>query len=106
MTIELDGSFNGSIYITFERYEAIRMLEERILLNDIYYTDSKFKEFGKKRFENVIYELEDGSYMKFLMDRNDHNKKYDRMNNYLIVTMNYFTEIITDVKPNFQIVKY
>lgn len=105
ITIELESSINGFIYITFERYEAIRMLEERILLNDLFYTIPEPSKSENGSFGNVIYELEGGTFIRYLEEINEDKKRLNHMHNYVLVTMDYFIEIVTDVEPNFHIIK-
>jgi len=84
--------------INFGAVSALRMLDEGILLNELYnnQTIAKYKNNG---FSNVIYQVLEGEFDTFV--RNACNELYDylKLKHFIIITMNYVTEVISEWEP-------
>ena len=86
---------NNLIILDFGCVLAVRMIDEGALLNDGIYDENELNEFGENAYKNVIYEVEGGEFKK-QMGEVSGDKEFDRLyTHYLIVTLNYFIEIIT-----------
>ena len=98
--IKLENWHNGRIInyikLEFKNMYSVRVFEEGKALNKIFEDIMKFKPDRRK---NVIYEVEDGDYAKEV--RKIVGKKLigTKIYQYVIVTENFFFEIVTASEP-------
>lgn len=104
LTVKLYDS-HYFVFVTFKRYEAIRMIEEGMLLMNYIYSAPEFEKYKQDDFDNTIYEIIDGTYVKYLDEIHDNYLKTNERHAYIFVTLNYVTEIVTDVQPHFEVIK-
>lgn len=104
LTVQL-YDLNFFVIVTFKRYKAIRMIEEGMLLMNYIYSAPEFEKYKQDDFNNTIYEIIDGTYVKYLDEINNNNLKTKEMHAYIFVTMNYVTEIVTDTIPHIEVIK-
>lgn len=91
-----------TVNIEFGNVSAIRMLDEGIILKDIFQFDSNI---DHNNFSNIIYKIHDNDFEKYVKEIS--NELFEELNltNYLIVTMNYVIEVITSWEPSMEILK-
>lgn len=104
LTVQL-YDLNFFVIVTFKRYKAIRMIEEGMLLMNYIYSAPEFEKYKQDDFNNTIYEIIGGTYVKYLNEINNNNLKTKEMHAYIFVTMNYVTEIVTDTIPHIEVIK-
>lgn len=101
LIIELKGKSN-KITMTFGAVEAIRMLDEGIVQAELY-SDDEIKKYKKNKFENVIYEAEEGEFKqkmkKVSLGFIDNDVKH-----YILITENYNIDIITYWEPEIDVI--
>lgn len=92
------------ININFGVISAFRMLDEGIILEEIF-DKNEISKYRKNNFSNTIYKIRGGEFSNFI--KNTSNVLYDYLDlkHYLIVTMNYVIEIISTWEPNIEILK-
>ena len=59
------------------------------------YEDAEFEHYRKKEFDNVLYRINNGQYSLFTKKYMGDLFEYEKPIHYIIVTLNYFIEVIT-----------
>ncbi|MEG0415796.1 MAG: hypothetical protein RR565_06630 [Erysipelothrix sp.] len=98
LLIELENlSHKVSLY--FGAVSASRMIDEGVLLNGYLYNDNELNKYKPDRFANVIYEIESGEFGTFIHEQ--YGQLYEILNlkHYLIITMNYCIDIVSQWEP-------
>ncbi|BCJ92679.1 hypothetical protein acsn021_02480 [Anaerocolumna cellulosilytica] len=93
-----------TININFGVVAAFRMLDEGILLNEVFYNNEIIK-FKNNKFANVIYKIENGEFGNFIKNACNELYSYLELEHYTIVTMNYIIEIISSGEPDIKVKK-
>lgn len=88
---------NNNVRIFFGVVHSVRMFDEGIV-QDLY-SDAETERLKKDEFKNVIYEIKGGEYLKSVCEISQGFVDQDRAKHYVVVTLNYFIEVITDFKP-------
>lgn len=101
LIIELKSD-NFLVIMNFGVVQAIRMLDEGIVQNELY-SDNELEKFKKDGFRNVIYEVTGGEFAKQI-----HTISGDYWDNlapkhYVVITKNYNIDIITEWEPEINI---
>ena len=93
------SSVRHNVFINFGAVSAIRMLDEGIVLNNLF-DDKQIEEFRKHGFDNTIYQILDGEFDRFV--RKIGGDLCDCLNfkHYIVVSLNFIVEIITEWEPN------
>lgn len=101
--IHLENKEN-KIEIDFGALYAIRILDEGVVLLELF-NENEFDRYQKGGFDNTIYKLEQGEFGNFVKKING-NISYDAMQyeHYLVVTLNYYIEIISPWKPEIRVI--
>ena len=98
--IELENCHNGRIInyikLEFKNVYSVRVFEEGKALNKIFEDRIKFEPDHRK---NVIYEVEDGDYAKEVRKIVGRKLIGTKIYQYVIMTENYFFEIVTASEP-------
>ena len=98
--IKLENWHNGRIInyikLEFKNMYSVRVFEEGMALNKIFEDIIKFKPDRRK---NVIYEVEDGDYVKEVRKIVGRKLIGTKIYQYVIMTENYFFEIVTASEP-------
>ena len=96
------SSVRHKVRIDFGAVSAVRMLDEGIVLND-FFDDRQTEEFQKHGFGNTIYQIIDGEFDKFV--RKIGGDLYDclRFKHYMIISLNFIVEVITEWEPDIAI---
>ena len=98
--IKLENWHNGRIInyikLEFKNMYSVRVFEEGKALNKIFEDMMKFKPDRRK---NVIYEVEDGDYAKEVRKIVGRKLIGTKIYQYVIVTENFFFEIVTASEP-------
>lgn len=97
-------SAEHKVLINFGAVSAIRMLDEGIVLNDLF-DDEQIRAFRKKGFDNIIYQITDGEFAGFIRKIDGGLSECLNLKHYIIISLNYIIEIITEWKPEIVIVK-
>lgn len=95
-------SDNNHVVLTFGMVQAIRMLDEGIVQKELY-SDSEVERFKKNVFRNVIYEVTEGEFAKQIKNIADEYWTTLDIKHYVIITQNYNIDIITEWKPEINI---
>lgn len=97
-------SSKHKVVIKFGVVSAVRMLDEGIVLNDLF-NEEQIKDFRNKWFDNTIYLISDGEFDSFI--KKTCGELYDCLSfkHYVIVSLNYIVEVITEWEPDIVIEK-
>ena len=92
------------VNMDFGVVSAIRMLDEGIVLNELF-KDESIGEFRKQKFENIIYQIVDGEFGGFIRKIGGDLCNCFRMKHYIVITLNYVVEIITEWEPDISVIE-
>lgn len=84
--------------LDFGSVSAVRMLEEGVALDNLFH-GAEFEDLKNTGFSNVIYQLDGGEFGAFIQKTSKGLYEYLELKHYVIVTMNYIIEIITQWEP-------
>ena len=101
LTIEL-SSANVCVMLKFGMVQAVRMLDEGIVQNDLY-SDAAVKEYKDNNFTNVIYEVQQGEFAKQISKISGEYGKILRLKHYVVITQNYNLDIVTEWEPTIEV---
>ncbi len=100
-------SLDYIITLDFGRVVAINIFDEGIM-QQAYFDDENDERAEKLKnncYPNLIYEVKGGKYMKLVEEMNCGLYAHLIKHHYVIVTMNYVTEIIAEVLPEIKVQK-
>lgn len=100
--IELE-SFTHKILINFWDSSAVRMMEEGTLLNNAPYSEQELLKYKSDNFSNTIYKVVDGEFGNFIKDKCRDICEYSDYKHYLIITLNYCIDIVTQWEPEIEV---
>lgn len=103
LIIELSSN-HTYVVIKFGIVQAVRMLDEGIVQNNIY-CDSEIKKYKDDNFRNVIYEVQEGEFGKQITQISEGYGEYLNLRHYVVITQNYNIDIITEWEPTIEISK-
>lgn len=89
-----------SINIEFNQVYSIRVFEEHSAVWKIFEESLKFDD---NHYENVIYEIENGDYSSDIRKFAGEKLCGITVKQYVIFTLNYYFEIVTDSEPTIKI---
>lgn len=101
--IELESK-EHMVNIIFGVVSAIRMLDEGIVLKGVF-DEHQIQKYKKGGFANTIYEIEGGEFGKFTESIAGELYEYLGLKHYIIITMNYLIEVISEWEPQINIMK-
>jgi hypothetical protein len=92
------------VNIDFGAITAFRMLDEGIVMEGLFDEKAIIK-YRERNFSNIIYKVKEGEFGKTI--KNASNGLYDALGleHYIIITMNYIIEVITQWEPNIEVLK-
>ena len=90
-----------SISIEFNQVYSIRVFEEHSAVWKIFEESLKFDD---NHYENVIYEIENGDYTNDIKNAAGENLYGITIKQYVVFTLNYYFEIVTDSEPTIKII--
>lgn len=91
--ISLIGKKNN-VKIEFEGTPIIHCMDESDMLGDGY-NEEEIERLKKCQYKNTIYKIINGEFKRYIQHKFNGTDNYD---SYIIVTENYFIEIMTDSK--------
>lgn len=103
LTIKLESN-EYCVNIFFGGGASLRMLEEGIVLENIFSGDDA-KKYEKDKFYNVIYKIQDSEFNKFIKSISNELFDFLKLKHYVVVTMNYIIEVITQWEPEIEVVE-
>ncbi|QSX06716.1 hypothetical protein JYG23_04495 [Sedimentibacter sp. zth1] len=86
------------VTLDFGAITALRVLDEGIILGDLFNRD-EIKRLKGEKFKNIIYLINDGEYGRFIEKIGSGIYDYLDMKHFVIVTMNYVIEVISEWEP-------
>lgn len=92
------------VYINFGAVSAVRMLDEGIVLNDLF-NDEQIRVFRNKGFDNTIYQITNGEFDNFVKKTGGGLIDCLNFKHYVVISLNFVVEIITEWEPDIVIVK-
>lgn len=101
LVLELKSN-NSHIVLTFGMVQAIRMLDEGLVQNDLY-SNSEIKKYKEDNFKNVIYEVKGGEFEKQIKNIADDYWESLDAKHYIVITQNYNIDIITEWEPKLEV---
>ncbi len=90
------------IIIKFGVVQAIRMLDEGIVQNNLY-SEHEIKRYKDDNFRNVIYEIQEGEFGKQISEISNGYADYLELKHYIVITQNYNIDIVTEWEPIIEI---
>lgn len=98
-TIVLSNNMD-CVQIKFNQVIAMRMLEKKVIPDYLYSYDKK-KKFREDPFKNVIYQIENGEFSRFIKENEHGRGKAWSMNSkhYIIISENYMIEVLAETEP-------
>lgn len=91
-------SINRKVILDFGIARAVRILDEGIIFEGAY-SDKEVEKFKKSNFKNIIYQAENeefGNEIKYICG--DFLKAFS-FRHYIVITINYSIDIITEYTP-------
>lgn len=101
LTIEL-SSDNVCVKIKFGMVQAVRMLDEGIVQNDLY-SNTEIKKYKGDNFSNVIYEVQQGEFAEQINQIAGCYGEILNLKHYVVITQNYNVDIVTEWEPTIEI---
>lgn len=83
---------------------AFRMLDEGLIMDELFNDDEVLK-YKNTNFSNTIYKIENGEFREFVEKINKSVNEYLELTHYLIITMNYVIEVMSQWEPNINVYK-
>ena len=103
LIIELKG-INNLVVIKFGNVSAVRILDEGIVQEDVY-NDEAIDDLKKNKFDNVIYEMIGGKFENYINKISGGYSEILDLKHYVIITLNYNIDIISQWKPEINVKK-
>ena len=88
--------------VKFGEVKAVRMIDEGIVQTDIY-SENEVQKYKKEKFKNMIYEVVGGQFKDEIKSIADGYLDVMDVKHYVIVTMNYNIDIISEGEPEIEI---
>jgi len=101
LTIELESK-QVRVMIKFGMVQAIRMLDEGMVQNNLYSAD-EIKKYKDNNFENVIYEVKEGEFGKQVNEISKGYGDFLNLKHYVVITENYNLDIVTEWEPTIEV---
>ena len=98
---DLQGKYNA-FSVKFGEVKAVRMIDEGIVQTDIY-SENEVQKYKKEKFKNMIYEVVGGQFKDEIKSIADGYLDVMDVKHYVIVTMNYNIDIISEGEPEIEI---
>lgn len=90
------------VTIKFGMVQAVRMLDEGIVQSNLY-SDTEIEKYKKNNFQNVIYEVQNGNFMKQINKISDGYGEILNLKHYVLITQNYNVDIVTEWEPSLEV---
>lgn len=90
------------ICIDFGIVYAVRILDEGIVQSTLY-SKTEIEKYKISNFSNVIYEIHNGEFNDWIYKITDSYGRQVCKHHYIVVTMNYNIDIITEYPPIFKV---
>lgn len=103
LVIQLESAEN-IVDINFGAVSAFRMLDEGIVLGEVF-IESEILKYKADNFSNIIYKITGGEFAKFIKNVSNNLYDYLDLKHYIIVTMNYLIEIVSEWEPSIDILR-
>lgn len=98
LIVRLTNKNKYSIEIDFGNVKSFRVLDEGIVIDGVF-SECETNKFKNGNFSNVIYEIRDGVYLKDVLSFAGPFAPYLDLKHYVVVSMNFVIEIITEWEP-------
>jgi len=86
------------VSIEFGLISAVRMLDEGIILQGLF-DDIELNKYKSENFKNIIYKVINGDFERSVKKMSGEIYNVLGMTQYLIITLNYVIEIISQTEP-------
>ncbi|MBD5518157.1 MAG: hypothetical protein HDR07_06590 [Lachnospiraceae bacterium] len=103
LIIEL-SSADVCVMIKFGVVQAVRILDEGIVQRGLY-ADSEIKRHKEDGFSNVIYEVQQGEFLKQIDQVSDGYGDILNLKHYVVITQNYNVDIVTEWEPTVEVLQ-
>lgn len=104
VVIILESNHN-SIRIDFGALSAIRILDEGVVLQELF-REEELTKYSKDKFINTIYKIKKGEFGEFVKKiSGDTFYDYIKYEHYIIITLNYYIEVISQWEPEIEVNK-
>ena len=101
LIIKFQGKYNA-FSVKFGEVKAVRMIDEGIVQTDIY-SENEVQKYKKEKFKNMIYEVVGGQFKDEIKSISEGYLDVMDVKHYVIVTMNYNIDIISEGEPEIEI---
>ncbi|NLL74107.1 MAG: hypothetical protein GX237_11350 [Clostridiales bacterium] len=92
------------VNINFGVVSAFRMLDEGIILGELFDEDEIIK-YKSDNFSNIIYKVQNGEFGDFIKKMCTELYDYLDLKHFVIITMNYIVEVISMWEPTIEVIK-
>lgn len=92
------------VNIDFGIVSAFRMFDEGIVLGGIF-DENEILKYKKDNFSNTIYKIQEGEFGKFIKKTSGELYDFLDLKHYVIITMNYVIEVISEWEPSIEVLK-
>ncbi|MGX7148401.1 hypothetical protein [Enterococcus ureasiticus] len=90
------------VVIDFFATKAMRVADEGMYLRGIF-CDEEIEKFKGQGFESVIYEMQDGDFGNLIKKTSGGLYEHLNMKHYIIITLNFVIEVISEMDPDITI---
>ncbi|WP_086312653.1 hypothetical protein A5821_000262 [Enterococcus sp. 7F3_DIV0205] len=106
LVVELEYKKDSTkkVIIDFGSTEAMRIVEEGLYLTGVF-RDEEIGKYKEKKFESVIYEIEDGEFGNFIKNTSAGLYDHFQLKHFIIVTANFVIEVINSTDPEIIVLK-
>lgn len=102
LVITLIGS-QHRVLLNFGAVSAVRMLDEGVALDNLF-RDKQIEELRRHDFDNTIYQIWDGEFGGFIQKISGGIYDILGLKHYVIISLNFIVEIITEWEPNIDVI--
>lgn len=102
LIVELENA-TQHVTITFGAAEAVRMLNEGIVQENLY-SEQETAKFKNDNFKNIIYKITNGEFEKQIKANAGEFQNILEINHYVIISQNYNIDVITEGEPTLKVV--
>lgn len=102
LLIILNSKNKFNVKIDFGVIKAFRVWDEGVVINGVF-SEFEISKFKQNTFSNVIYKIENGTFKKEILETLGEYSDFINLDHYIIITINYIVEVITEWTPEIKV---